>query len=88
MSSQSHITQIDATGLLCPQPLLLLKQAAKTLPDGASVHIVVTDPHAELDFEIWCERFGHRLSCIEQSQNRWVFSVLVGARPNNNPVSQ
>jgi tRNA 2-thiouridine synthesizing protein A len=78
MNTQPHITHIDATGLLCPQPLLLLKQAVKGLAAGSVVHIVVTDPHAELDFEIWCERFGHQLSCIEQHQDHGMFAVEVG----------
>ena len=59
------ITQLDTRGLTCPMPLMLLKKSIADLPVGAVIEVVVTDPHAELDFEIWCERFGHKLNSID-----------------------
>lgn len=53
--------QLDTRGLNCPMPLMLLKKTISDLPVGTVVEVVVTDPHAELDFEIWCERFGHQM---------------------------
>ena len=65
MNDTVNITQIDAKGLTCPVPLMLLKQAMDNLKAGDVVRIEVTDVHAELDFEIWCERFGHLLEKFE-----------------------
>ncbi|WP_223786791.1 sulfurtransferase TusA family protein [Marinicella meishanensis] len=79
MNDPSNTPLIDATGLLCPQPLSMLKQAVKPLSAGAVVHITVTDPHAELDFAIWCERFGHGLEKISEASDQWVFAVVVDA---------
>lgn len=56
---------LDTRGLTCPMPLMMLKKAMADLTVGAIIEVVVTDPHAELDFEIWCERFGHNLTAVE-----------------------
>ena len=52
---------VDARGLLCPEPLVLCKQALDELEAGATVHVIATDPHAEIDFEVFTRRTSHRL---------------------------
>ncbi len=56
------ITYIDARGLNCPIPLMLVKQKLSQLPSGSIIEITVTDIHAELDIQSWCERFDHQYS--------------------------
>lgn len=73
--SNENTTHIDATGLNCPVPLMLLKKAVSELPADAAVIIEVTDVHAELDFEIWCERFGHQLQALSSTAKSWRFKV-------------
>lgn len=55
-----------------------LKQAVNDLQSGDSVTIDVTDVHAELDFEIWCERFGHHLELKAMENGVWIFVVTKG----------
>ncbi|KAA3640170.1 MAG: sulfurtransferase TusA family protein [Proteobacteria bacterium] len=71
---------IDATGLLCPQPLLKLKQAMSKLAVGQQLCIAVTDKHAELDFQVWCERFGHRMAGPIEQSDRLLFVVKKGGK--------
>lgn len=52
---------IDASGLLCPEPLVLCKQVIDTLDSNALVHVIATDPHAEIDFEVFTRRTRHSL---------------------------
>lgn len=69
---------IDATGLTCPMPLMLLKQKVNELSIGSGVLISVTDPHAELDFVTWCERFGHDFESVhgnEIAESTWTFKI-------------
>jgi TusA-related sulfurtransferase len=80
MNTKQPITHIDATGLSCPVPLMLLKKAIDELPAGDRVQIEVTDVHAELDFEIWCERFGHQLEKTQESKGVMGFSVIKNTR--------
>ena len=53
--------QIDARGLLCPEPLVLCRQALMEIDPGCAVHVVATDPHAEIDFEVFTRRTRHEL---------------------------
>ena len=76
MNTKQTITHVDATGLNCPVPLMLLKQAIDQLSIGDGVKVEVTDVHAELDFEIWCERFGHVLKKLDETEAVIQFLVI------------
>ena len=66
---------IDAKGLKCPQPLLLTKQGIKQLENNQVLCLVATDPHTDLDLEVWCARFNHKI--IKTSDNKGVFSFWI-----------
>lgn len=53
--------RIDARGQLCPEPLVRCRQALMEIESGAMVHVVATDPHAEIDFEVFARRTRHAL---------------------------
>jgi tRNA 2-thiouridine synthesizing protein A len=52
---------LDATGLLCPLPVLKARRALKPLAPGAILEILATDPGATKDFEHFCQTTGCEL---------------------------
>jgi tRNA 2-thiouridine synthesizing protein A len=52
---------LDATGLLCPLPVLKARRALKPLAAGAILEILATDPGAIKDFEHFCQTTGCEL---------------------------
>ena len=52
---------LDATGLLCPLPVLKARRALKPLPPGAVLEVLATDPGATKDFEHFCHTTGCEL---------------------------
>ena len=52
---------IDATGLLCPLPVLKLQKAMKPLMQGQVACLLATDPAAVIDVPHFCNEQGHRL---------------------------
>jgi len=52
------VTTLDATGLLCPLPVLKARRALKPLPPGAVLDVLATDPGAVKDFEHFCNTTG------------------------------
>lgn len=52
---------VDARGLLCPEPLVRCRQVMRGLASGGTVHVIATDPHAEIDFEVFARRTRHVL---------------------------
>ncbi|MGH7030189.1 MAG: sulfurtransferase TusA family protein [Stellaceae bacterium] len=60
MSEETAATAatLDATGLLCPLPVLKARRALKPLPAGAVLEVLATDPGAVKDFEHFCSTTG------------------------------
>ncbi len=52
---------VDATGLLCPLPVLRARKALGKISEGDVLEITVTDKNAPADFEAFCGETGHEL---------------------------
>ena len=50
---------VDATGLLCPLPIIELAKAARGRPSGTLVTVVCTDLAARIDVPAWARMTGH-----------------------------
>lgn len=50
----AQITTLDATGLLCPLPVLKARRALTPLAAGAGLEVLATDPGAVRDFAHFC----------------------------------
>jgi len=53
--------EYDATGLLCPLPVLRANRKLRDLPVGGVLTVRATDPAAEQDFPAYCRQTGHEL---------------------------
>ena len=58
-------SQLDTQGLLCPEPLMLLRNHVRGMRAGEVVHILATDPSTERDFNQFCHFMGHELLAKE-----------------------
>lgn len=62
MTPATHIDRtIDATGQMCPMPILTLARVIKELPANAVIEITATDAGAKKDIPAWCEKTGNTL---------------------------
>ena len=52
-------SELDATGLKCPLPVLRAKKRLKDVDAGALMRVLATDPDAVADFEAFCAETGH-----------------------------
>jgi tRNA 2-thiouridine synthesizing protein A len=52
---------LDATGLLCPLPVLKARRALKPLAPAAVLEVLATDPGAIKDFEHFCQTTGCKM---------------------------
>lgn len=55
------IEELDATGLLCPLPVLKLRKRLQALNVGDHVRLLADDPAAIVDVPHFCAESGHRL---------------------------
>jgi len=49
---------LDATGLLCPLPVLKARRALRDLAAGGVLEVLATDPGAVKDFAHFCQTTG------------------------------
>lgn len=64
---QSADAELDATGLHCPEPVMLLHNKVRDLPPGALLKVIATDPSTRRDIPKFCLFLGHEL--VEQLQH-------------------
>ena len=53
--------EYDATGLLCPLPVLRANRKMRELDVGGLLTVRATDPAAEQDFPAYCRQTGQEL---------------------------
>lgn len=66
--------ELDATGLLCPLPVLKARKRLKALMSGDRLIVLTDDPAALIDIPHFCTEAGHALlgSDTEGAVSRWV----------------
>ena len=52
---------LDTTGLLCPEPLMMVRNAVRDMQAGQVLHVIATDPSTERDFSNFCRFMGHEM---------------------------
>lgn len=57
---------LDARGLICPEPVMLLHQAIRQMQVGQCVQVLATDPSTKRDISNFCNFLAHEL--VEQSE--------------------
>jgi tRNA 2-thiouridine synthesizing protein A len=58
---------LDATGLLCPLPVLKARRALRSVPAGGILEVLATDPGATKDFEHFCQTTGCTLVAASEA---------------------
>lgn len=69
---------VDAVGLYCPEPLMLLRNTVRGMASGERVSVVATDPSTVRDFTNFCRFMGHELEESERDGDRFLFVIRKG----------
>lgn len=66
--------KLDATGLLCPLPVLKARKRLMGLTSGTELRVLTDDPAAIVDVPHFCNEAGHTLvsSTTEGDAMLWV----------------
>lgn len=67
--------KIDACGLQCPGPIIKVKQAIETIPEGEYVEISATDAGFARDADAWCKSTGNIL--INSTEDKGIYTVTI-----------
>ena len=66
---------LDASGLFCPEPVMLLHNKIRDIDAGKLLKLVATDPSTSRDVPKYCHFLGHEL--LESIEKDGVFAYLI-----------
>lgn len=67
--------QLDATGLFCPEPVMMLHSRFRDMDVGQTLLLTATDPSTTRDVPKFCHFLGHEL--LSSSSDEVVFRYLL-----------
>lgn len=66
---------LDARGLVCPEPLMLVRNRVRAMSSGQVLYVQATDPSTGRDFANFCRFMGHTLlaeTCEDEVRHYWI----------------
>jgi tRNA 2-thiouridine synthesizing protein A len=66
---------LDTSGLLCPEPVMLLHKSVRDVESGELIQLVATDPSTTRDVPKFCHFLGHELVSQEESDNSYYYLI-------------
>ncbi|MCS2148896.1 sulfurtransferase TusA [Scandinavium manionii] len=66
---------LDAQGLRCPEPVMMVRKTVRTMPVGETLLIVADDPATTRDIPGFCRFMDHEL--IAQSTDSLPYRYLI-----------
>lgn len=67
--------KVDATGLLCPEPVMMLHNKIRVINAGEIVRLTATDTSTQRDVSRFCEFLAHPLLAQSQQENEFIYWI-------------
>ena len=71
--TDEDVTEVDATGLACPMPLLKAKRALNAMSAGQRLRVLSTDQSSVRDFRVFAEQSGHLLLDSAEADGVYIY---------------
>jgi|TARA_B110000211_G_C13978977_1_gene508478 tRNA 2-thiouridine synthesizing protein A len=78
VSNPSPTQTLDARGLFCPEPVMMLHKVINEVPVGGVIEILATDPSTVRDFTKFCAFLVHELVVHEEVGGEFRFLIRKG----------
>ena len=65
----------DASGLMCPEPVMMLHGKVRDMQGGEVLEVIATDPSTQRDIPKFCQFLGHQLIMSEVRDGKYVFRI-------------
>lgn len=67
--------RLDACGLFCPEPVMLLHNKIREMAVGEVVEVIATDPSTTRDIPKFCTFLGHDLVGQEERDKKYYYQI-------------
>jgi tRNA 2-thiouridine synthesizing protein A len=75
-SDQTKDYTLDARGLFCPEPVMLLHKKIREIAPGEKVIVLATDPSTTRDIPKFCHFLGHELLDSKTEDKEFIFVIV------------
>jgi len=72
-NSTEHL--LDASGLFCPEPVMLLHKKIREISRGETLELIATDPSTTRDVPKFCHFLGHEL--VDSSEDGKTYRYII-----------
>ena len=69
---------IDATGLRCPEPLMVVRNKLMDMSSGQIIKVTATDPSTSWDFPNFCKFLCHEMVHQENEGDIYLYWIKKG----------
>ncbi|AKV94802.1 sulfurtransferase TusA [Marinobacter flavimaris] len=75
MTATDYDLELDARGLFCPEPVMMLHNRINDVQPGGVLRVLATDPSTTRDIPRFCQFLGHEL--VKQLEEDDLFIYLI-----------
>ena len=69
---------LDAQGLNCPEPVMMLHNAVRKMKAGEILEVIATDPSTQRDIPKFCAFLGHELLAHKEVDGKFFYHLKKG----------
>lgn len=66
---------LDTSGLMCPEPVMMLHGKVREMASGDVVEVVATDPSTTRDIPKFCNFLGHTLLGQQELDGKYIYQI-------------
>lgn len=78
MTAFEYDAELDACGLFCPEPVMMLHTRIKDVAPGKVLKVTATDPSTTRDVPRFCQFLGHELVSHVEQDDRYIYFIRRG----------
>ena len=71
-------SEMDARGLFCPEPVMLLHNRIEDLEGGQVLKVTATDPSTTRDIPRFCQFLNHELLVSKEQGGEFIYFIRRG----------
>jgi tRNA 2-thiouridine synthesizing protein A len=75
MSDTTFDYELDAKGLMCPEPVMMLHKQIRSMKSGEVVKVEATDPSTTRDIPQFCNMLEHTLRSQAEVEKTYTFYI-------------
>lgn len=66
---------LDTSGLLCPEPVMMLHKVVKEVAVGKLIEVIATDPSTQRDIPKFCLFLGYELVEQKKNESQYIYYI-------------